>query len=167
MTVELEDGDNVLATAQTTISSLAPMPSWSCLADGQVKTGDRIVLTMPVQLVAADVTYAEFYWLDTPADVPPFHTFVMGTLAPDGSTFQTTALTITGHAAVVLEHRVRRHFGVASSCTGFQSCTASTMTPSARCSSRSSPRLVAMTVGRVRLRLVAALIAGLALWSRR
>ena len=124
ITVELEDGDNVLATAQYDYLFPGANAQLVMPADGQVKTGDPVVLTMPVQPVAAGVTYAEFYWLDTPADVPPFHTFANGTLAPDGSTFQTTAPTVTGHAAVVLKSVFDANLGVASSCTGFQSCTA-------------------------------------------
>jgi len=125
ITVQLKDGDHVLAQAQ--YDHLFPGANAKLVtpADGQqVAVGDPVVLTMPVQPADPTVIYADFYWLDMPATAPPYHTFATGTLSADGSTFETTAPAITGHAAVVLKTIFKTDLGVASSCTGFQNCVA-------------------------------------------
>jgi hypothetical protein len=124
ITVRLEDGDQLLAEA--VYNDLFPGADAQLVAPaaGQpVKVGDPVVLTMPVPPVAGAATYAEFYWLDAPpAGVPPFHTFATGTVSADGSTFQTTAPSTTGHAAVILKSVFSGDITAASICTGFQSC---------------------------------------------
>ena len=138
-------------------------------ADGQVKTGDPDVARDPVQPVAADVTYTEFYWLDTRPDVPPF--------TPSERHAGPRRFDVPDHRAD--HHRSRggraqdvfdANFGVASSCTGFQSCTAEpnndTMGP-VFMKIIVPLRLVAIAVGPVHCH-VAALIAGLACgWAAR
>lgn len=122
--IELRDGDQLLAEAH--YDHLFPGANAQLVTPAtgqQVKIGDPVVLTMPIQ-PATDATYAEFYWLDMSTTVPPFHTFAAGTLSADGSTFETTAPAITGHAAVVLKTVSNLGIGLASSCTGFASCEA-------------------------------------------
>jgi len=107
------------------ISSLAPAtPRLIVTANIALFLVGVVVLTMPVQPADPTVIYADFYWLDMPATAPPYHTFATGTLSADGSTFETTAPAITGHAAVVLKTIFKTDLGVASSCTGFQNCVA-------------------------------------------
>lgn len=125
ITVQLVDRDQVLGEAH--FEGLFPGAHARLVtpANGQqVRAGDSIVLTMPMPPVSGGTTYAEFYWLDTPATVPPFHTFANGTLSADGSMFQTTAPTMTGRAAVVLKTVFDVGPGPASSCSGFESCDA-------------------------------------------
>jgi hypothetical protein len=125
ITIALQDGDQVLAQAQ--FEHLFPGATSQLVtpaAGQQIKAGDPVVLTVPVQVNDQTDVSAEFYWLDPPPDgVPPFHTFSPGTLSADGSTFQTTAPPdLTGHAAVVLRTVFSTDIAAAQSCTGFESC---------------------------------------------
>ncbi len=125
ITVQLKDGDQVLGQAQ--FEHLFPGANSQLVAPAngqQVAVGDPVVLTLPAPPSNPSSIYAEFYWLDTPATVPPYQTFATGTVSADGSTFQTTAPAITGHAAVVLKAGFDGGVVGASSCTGFASCAA-------------------------------------------
>jgi hypothetical protein len=127
ITIELEDGDQVLAQAQ--IEHLFPGANSQLVtptAGQQIKPGDPVAFTVPVQVVDVSDVSAEFFWMDPPPNgAPPFHTFSPGTLSADGATFQTTAPPgITGHAAVVLRTVFEVTFSAAPSCTGFEDCAA-------------------------------------------
>jgi hypothetical protein len=123
--IALQDGAQVIAQAQ--FQHLFPGATSQLVtpaAGQQIKAGDPVVFTVPVQVNDPTDVSAEFYWLDPPpSGVPPFHTFAPGTLSADGSTFQTTAPPdLTGHAAVVLRTVFSTDIAAAQSCTGFENC---------------------------------------------
>jgi hypothetical protein len=124
-TVTLQDGAQVLGEA--TFDGLFPDTGATVTtpAAGQsVKAGAPIAVALPVPSVHPDLAAARFYWTDTPATVPPFYSFVSGTISTDGSTFQGTApATTTGQAMVVVESSFGEGAYIsATSCTGFQFC---------------------------------------------
>jgi hypothetical protein len=126
ITVRWQDGDRVLGEAQ--FENLFPGADAQLVtpAEGnQVKVGEPFAATVPVPLDVPDLIAADFYWLDTPDDIPPYHTFVAGKLSDDGSTFQAPAPAVTGRAAVVLR-TVFANSSILSavSCTGFSFCDA-------------------------------------------
>lgn len=123
-TVTLQDGDQVLGEA--IFDGLFPDTGATVTtpAAGQpVKAGDPIAVALP-KPAQPDLVAARFYWTDTPSTVPPFYSFVSGTVSADGLTFQGTAPTITsGRALVVVESSFGEgNFVAATSCTGFQFC---------------------------------------------
>jgi hypothetical protein len=124
ISVTVQEGGEVLAQAE--FQGLFPGAHTQLVspASGQVKAGDPIVVTMPISPADTGVTWAEFYWLDMPANAPPFNTSMTGTLSADGSTFQTTAPSTLGRAALVLKTVFNAPILAASTCTGFESCAA-------------------------------------------
>jgi hypothetical protein len=127
-TVTLQDGDQVLGAA--TFVGLFPDAGATVTtpAAGQpVKAGDPIAVALPAPSADPSIAAARFYWTDTAATVPPFYSFVGGTISADGLTFQGTApTTATGRAAVVVESFFGEgDFNSAISCTGFQFCNGS------------------------------------------
>jgi hypothetical protein len=124
-TVTLQDGDRVLGKA--IFEGLFPDSGASVTtpAAGQpVKAGDPIEVALPRPSVDTFLAAARFYWTDTAATVPPFYSFVGGTITADGLTFQGTApTTATGRAAVVVASFFGEgDFNSATACTGFQFC---------------------------------------------
>ncbi len=126
VTVSVQDGDQVLG--EGVFDNLFPNVGVTVIAPagGQsVKAGDPITIELPSASSAAWLAGARFYWTDTPADVPPYYTFVPATIAADGTTFQTMAPSTTGHALLDVETSFAGgNFAAATSCSGFQYCDA-------------------------------------------
>jgi len=125
-TVSLQDGDQVLG--ESVFDGLTPYAGATLVtpAAGQpVKAGDAIAVALPAAPADPTLAGARFYWTGTPSTVPPYYTYVPGTIAADGTTFQMTApTTVTGTASVVIQtiFATTGNFVAASSCTGFQFC---------------------------------------------
>jgi hypothetical protein len=123
-TISLQDGDQALG--QATFDGLFPDTGATVTtpaAGRPVQAGGPIAVALPVP-AQQDLSAARFYWTDTPATVPPFYSYVSGTISADGLTFQGTApTTATGQAMVVVESFFGAGANVsATSCTGFQFC---------------------------------------------
>jgi hypothetical protein len=126
-TISLQDGDQVLG--EGIFAGLFPdaAATLTTPAAGQpVKAGDPIAVVLPAPSADNTLAGARFYWTDTPATVPPFYSWVSGTISTDGLTFQGTApTTATGRATVVVESFFGDgDFISPTSCTGFQFCNA-------------------------------------------
>lgn len=124
-TVSLQDGDLVLG--EGIFDGLFPDTGATLTtpAAGQpVKAGDPIALALPVPSADPYLAAARLYWTDTPPTVPPFYSYVSGTISADGLTFQGTAPTnATGRAMVVVESFFGKGAYIsAAACTGFQFC---------------------------------------------
>lgn len=121
VTIRLEGDGQVMG--QATVENLFPGAAAALVApaDGRVRSGDPLVVQMPLT-AQQNFTFAEFFWMEPPPGVPPYHTSATGTLAPDGSTFQTTAPTTTGRAALVVKLVSSSAENPITSCTGFDTC---------------------------------------------
>ncbi len=122
-TVTLRDGDQVLG--QGTFDGLFPDSGAAVVtpAAGQpVKAAAPFTIALPTP-ASQDSAGARFYWTDIPSGVPPFYSWVSGTLSADGLTFAGTAPPETGQAIAVVAGIFGPGNGVAAtSCTGFQYC---------------------------------------------
>jgi hypothetical protein len=121
VTIRLEGGGQVMGEAVFDDMFPGAGPFLVSPADGQAKPGDPLVVQLPLP-PKQDFAYAEFFWMEPPAGVPPYHTSGKGTLAADGSTFQVMAPTTAGRAAMVVKILSSDAFQAATSCTGFDSC---------------------------------------------
>lgn len=122
VTVQLKDGGKTLGQAQ--FDRLFPGMGLQLLspAGGQVRAGDPMTFSLPAAPVLGTTVEVRFYWLDTPASVPPFYSIVSGTVGTDGQTVQIMAPALTGHAQVVTFGPFPEGAGEQLSCTGFQFC---------------------------------------------
>jgi len=120
--VTLKGGDQTIAHAE--FDQLFPLLGLEAVspAGGQVNAGDPLVLSLPATPKNPTLVEARFYWLDTPASVPPFYDYVFGSLNADGQTFPVSAPTQAGHAQVIVRSNFDSSGGRQLSCTGFQGC---------------------------------------------
>ncbi len=93
--------------------------------DGTVQAGTQFTVALPPTAVPVSVNLGagHFYWLDTPPSEVPFYTFAPGMDGPDLKSVVITAPAITGRATLIVKSVFQGGFGMASSCTGFESCT--------------------------------------------
>ena len=124
VTVKLHDGDALLGEATyqdlfagfTTSQSLPPPKS-------TVQPGETFVVSVTEPISPAFRTVAvQFYWLDTPASVPPFYTWVSGKVSADALSVEVVAPAITGRALMIIGLPGGRAYEVTTACTGFSTC---------------------------------------------
>ena len=127
--VKLLDGHAVIGLA--TYRGLFPGLGATAVAsppEASVRGGEKLTLSIPPGwlLGDGDQLSTQFYWLDTPAQVPPFHTSAVATRAPaNSSAVETTAPVMTGRALLVAENLERGYDSErAAACTGFSGCQA-------------------------------------------
>jgi hypothetical protein len=129
VTVTLQGGDKTIGQAK--FDELFPGMGLAVVspAGGQVHAGDQLVLSLPSTPNDPLLLEAKFYWLDTPASVPPFYSNVYSTdFTIDGQTMSVTTPAQTGHAQLVVQDVLSDVSGEQLSCTGFQFCTSKTDT---------------------------------------
>ena len=96
--------------------------------DGRIAPGAELIVALPPDYPRDLLAFAtaEFYWLDPPPGVPPFHTSSAVEIMPGGRAFRTTAPDqpgLVGRAELVLQlgtNQARR----AAPCRGFTDCNA-------------------------------------------
>jgi hypothetical protein len=126
VTVTLQEGDQSIGKAE--FDQLFPGLGLGVVspAGGQVNAGGPLVLSLPATPQNPTLVEARFYWLDTPASVPPFYSDVFGSLNNDGQTLPVNAPAQTGQAQVVIQGSFTFGAGRQVSCTGFQVCSSLT-----------------------------------------
>lgn len=123
LNIRLHNGEQVLGSA--TYTGMFPGASAQLLspADGTVHVGETIVISMPTGITPLNESFgARFYWHDSPAGVPPFHTFMPSALGAASGTIETTAPTLTGSAALVIGAIFPEGYIGSTSCSGFADC---------------------------------------------
>jgi hypothetical protein len=124
ITVRVKSGAQVLGEA--TYDALFPGFGAQLLApsNGRVRAGDPATITLPVAAMPAaeDFFFGIFYWLDTPATLPPFYTLARGSKGAAPGTVTINAPAMTGRAIMVVGSVFDIGSTDATSCIGFSQC---------------------------------------------
>jgi hypothetical protein len=124
ITVKLHDGDAVLGEATYqglfagfTASQSVPPPK------ATVHTGETFVVSVAEPISPAfPAVGMQFHWLDTPASVPPFYSWVSGKVSADALSVEVVAPAITGRALLIMSLAGSRGYEATTACTGFSTC---------------------------------------------
>jgi hypothetical protein len=125
--VQLLSGDRVVGEA--TYSGLFPGAGTTSVLsppDGRVRMGETLVVSAPAGLRSGDGRRVSVYvnWLDPAPSVPPFRSYVNGTVTADGTAVEIVAPLITGRAQVTLQSLSSNDAITTDACTGFSACRA-------------------------------------------
>jgi hypothetical protein len=121
--VRVLDGKKVLAEA-TYVGLLPGYPAQIAQpADGKVRLGESVVMSLVSPLPKGDTgyEYADYYWLDSPDGLPPYHDRAKASIAADQQSFTVKTPERTGRAALVGGPYFKDTIG-AETCVGFTGC---------------------------------------------